>query len=193
MVRDDPVVVALVERARRGDKAAWDEIVTRFAPLVWSVCRRYRLSPADAEDVGGGVWLRLVEHLDAIREPAALPGWLARTAERECLQVLRTGSRERPIDDERPPPDPAPAMDESLLLAERNDALRAALAELPDRCRDLLTLLFADPPVPYAEIETRLGMKHGAIGPSRARCLDRLRRSRPLARLMAPATSGPGR
>ncbi|HVQ93158.1 MAG TPA: sigma-70 family RNA polymerase sigma factor [Mycobacteriales bacterium] len=194
-MRDDPVVVELVLRARGGDKAAWDEIVERFAPLVWSICRRYRLGRADAEDVGGGVWLRLVEHLDAIREPAALAGWLARTTERECLAVLRTSSREQPIDEDRPPrdPAPAPALDEALLLAERNDALRAALTELPARCRQLLTMLFADPPAPYADIETKLSMKHGAIGPSRARCLARLRRSRQLARLIDTETNRPER
>ena len=73
-VRDDPVVIDLVTRARRGDKRAWDVLIMRYAPLVWSICRRHRLGDADAEDVGQSVWLRLVDQLGQIRDPAALPG-----------------------------------------------------------------------------------------------------------------------
>ena len=78
-MRDDPTVVDLVTRARDGEKSAWDELVERYAPLVFSVCRRYRLAPPDIDDVGQSVWLRLVEHLPGLREPAALPGWIATT------------------------------------------------------------------------------------------------------------------
>ena len=80
----------LVTRAGNGDKRAWDALVERYAPLIWSICRRYRLGGADANDVGQSVWLRLVDHLDKIRGPAALPGWLATTTRRECNRVLRT-------------------------------------------------------------------------------------------------------
>ena len=97
-MRDDPTVVDLVTRARDGDKDAWDELVERYAPLLWSVCRRYRLSPADAEDVGQSVWLRLVEHLPGLRESAALPGWIATTTQRECYRLLRASSRVEPVD-----------------------------------------------------------------------------------------------
>ena len=86
-MRDDPTVVALVTRARDGDKDAWDELVERYAPLVFSVCRRYRLAPPDIDDVGQSVWLRLVEHLPGLREPAALPGWIATTTQRECFRL----------------------------------------------------------------------------------------------------------
>jgi DNA-directed RNA polymerase specialized sigma24 family protein len=82
-------VTALVTSARNGDKHAWDELFERYAPLIWSICRRYRLSQMDADDVGQNVWLQLVGHLAAIREPAALPGWLATTTRRECCRVLR--------------------------------------------------------------------------------------------------------
>ena len=88
--RDDPVVTDLVARARNDDKQAWDALVERYAPLIWSICRRHRLSGADAEDVGQSVWLQLVGHLDKVRDPAALPGWLAATAQRECVRVLRS-------------------------------------------------------------------------------------------------------
>ena len=92
-MRDDPTVIALVARATEGEQTAWDEIVERFAPLVWSICRRFRLSEADTYDVGQNVWLRLVEYLPSLREPAALPGWLATTTRRECLRVQRSGWR----------------------------------------------------------------------------------------------------
>src|SRR5260370_29812272 len=89
-MRDDSPVAALVDRARDGDKGAWDAIVDRYAPLIWSICRRYRLDRPDADDVGQSVWLRLVDQLASIRDPAALPGWLAPTTRRECGRVLRT-------------------------------------------------------------------------------------------------------
>jgi DNA-directed RNA polymerase specialized sigma24 family protein len=94
VMRDDSSSVAtLVARAASGDQAAWNEIVERYAPLVWSICTRYRLSSHDIEDVGQSVWLLLVEQLGNLREPAALPGWLATTTQRECLRVLRAARR----------------------------------------------------------------------------------------------------
>jgi RNA polymerase sigma factor (sigma-70 family) len=180
LVRDDPSVVDLVVQARGGNKAAWDQIVTRYASLVWSVCHRHGLSGADAEDVGGGVWLRLVEHLDTIREPAALPGWIATTTQRECLQLLRNRKRQIPVDDPQVPDDTSPASDHWLLIEEREDALRRAFAGLQPRCQQLLSMLFADPSTPYLVISTTLEMPIGAIGPNRKRCLDRLRQDRAL-------------
>jgi RNA polymerase sigma factor (sigma-70 family) len=185
-VRDDPTVIALVARANAGDSTAWDELVDRYAPLVWAICRRYRLDRADADDVGQGVWLRLVEQLPSLREPAALPGWLATTTARECLRVRRSDQRrqvhERPLD-EIVPSGQSPVLEQELLAAERDAVLRTAFAALPEQCRRLLSLLIADPPVPYADISASLGMAVGSIGPSRARCLDALRRSPALAAL----------
>jgi RNA polymerase sigma factor (sigma-70 family) len=187
-LRDDPMVVGLVLRARDGDTQAWDEIVDRFAPLVWSICRRLGLTRLDADDVGQSVWLRLVEHLPAIREPAALPGWLVTTTRRECLRVLRTTREHQPLDDSAEPAagaaEPWGMVEHHLLAAEREAALRAAFAHLDRRCQQLLALLVADPPVPYAEIGAKLGMPIGSIGPNRARCLDKLRRSPPVAALI---------
>src|SRR6516164_6092718 len=87
--RDDSVVIDLVTCARDGDVRAWDALVERYAPLIWSICRKYRLDRADADDVGQSVWLHLVDQLGKIREPAALAGWLATTTRRECGRLVR--------------------------------------------------------------------------------------------------------
>ena len=95
-VRDDLVVIDMVTRAGNGDEQAWDALVERYSPLIWSICRRHRLGGADAEDVGQIVWLQLVDPLARIRDPAALPGWLATTTRRECLRILRMAPAVRP-------------------------------------------------------------------------------------------------
>jgi RNA polymerase sigma factor (sigma-70 family) len=182
-VRDDPYVVALVARAAGGDQGAWDEIVERYAPLVWSICARFRLSEHDSEDVGQNVWLLLVEQIGKLREPAALPGWLATTTRRECLRAAARKSEHLAATvDEGQFVDGA-VIDEEILMAERNACLRAAFAELPPRCQQLLGMLISDPPHSYAEISVLLNMPPGSIGPQRARCLDRLRRSASLIAL----------
>ncbi len=181
-MRDDPEVVALVKRARDGDQRAWDALVERYAPLVWSVCRRHRLSRADAEEAGANVWLRLVEGLGNLRDPAALPGWLATVAGRECLRVLRGHGAQILVGaDDRFPDEGSPEADAELLRQERNIALRQAFAGLPERCRRLLALLFRDPPSSYTEVSQRLDIRIGGIGPTRKRCLDTLRHSAPMA------------
>jgi RNA polymerase sigma factor (sigma-70 family) len=196
-MRDDPAVVALVVRATAGDQGAWDEIVERYAPLVWTITRRYRLSRHDTEDVGQTVWLLLVEQLGRLREPAALPGWLSTTTSRECLRVVtaaRKSERLRSgLDDPEQFVDDV-VIDEELLLAERNAGLRAAFAELPPRCQRLLSMLMSDPPCSYAEIHDALGIPVGSIGPQRARCLERMRRSSALIALGADElqVDGPG-
>jgi RNA polymerase sigma factor (sigma-70 family) len=184
-MRDDPTIIGLVTRARDGDKVAWDELVERFAPLVWSICRRYRLSDADSSDVGQTVWLYLIEQLPTLREPAALPGWLATTTRRECLRVAKStrGREQREVsaDPDLTVDTGAHAVDEWLLEDERNAALRAAFAELPVRCQRLLSMVLQDPPARYADISTALGVPVGGIGPTRSRCLEKLRRSPALA------------
>ena len=185
-MRDDPHVVALVTRASGGDQDAWFEIVDRYAPLVYTICTRYRLSNHDIEDVAQNVWLLLVEQLGKLRVPAALPGWLATTTARECLRVVTaTHKAERlgtGLDDSALFVADA-AIDEEILMAEQHAALRAAFAELPSRCQQLLSMLISDPPRSYAEIHAELGIPVGSIGPQRARCLERLRRSSAFAAL----------
>ncbi len=189
-MRDDPSVIALVTRAASSDQDAWNEIIKRYAPLVWSICARYRLRNEDIEDVGQTVWLLLVEQLGKLREPAALPGWLATTTQRECLRALtaaRKAGETGTLDDVLPVVDAA-AIEEEILAAERNAALRTALGELPLRCQQLLLMLISDPPHSYADISATLRVPIGSIGPHRSRCLERLRRSSALARLGADQT-----
>ena len=185
-MRDDPSVTDLVTRARKGDKQAWDGLVERYAPLIWSICRQYRLADADAEDIVQAVWLYLVEQLDHLREPEALPGWLATTTRRECWRIRRATCT-LPADGqvlEDMPDEQAETAEHALLMTERNAALREAFAHLPLRCQRLLALLIVDPPVPYAEISARLGIPVGSIGPNRHRYLDRLRRDPAIVRLI---------
>jgi len=186
-MRDDSAVTALVTRARNGDTQAWHALVERYAPLIWSICRRYRLGQADAEDVGQDIWLHLVRHLDTVRDPAALPGWLATTTRRECGRILRAARRPhdagRAPDAETIPDEQTVTAEQELLAAERHAALREALAQLPPCCQQLITLLLEDPPMSYAEISARLGVPVGSIGPNRGRCLDKLRRHPAIAAL----------
>src|SRR5882757_3399375 len=197
-MRDDPIVIALVVRATEGEQTAWDEIVERFSPLVWSICRRFRLSDADAHDVGQNVWLRLVEYLPSLREPAALPGWLATTTRRECIRVQRVSwQNDKQLTEpefDLPGDEETTQVDRWIIAQERDSALRTAFAELGQRCQDLLALLMRDPPLSYASISADLTIPVGSIGPSRARCLAQLRGSPAVAQLVdGPAiTSGRG-
>jgi len=183
-----PVVADLVTRARHGDEQAWDALVERYAPLIWSICRRHRLGHADASDVGQSVWLQMVDRLDAIRDPAALAGWLVTTTRRECSRVLRTarGRHEAEyLPDAHTISDPQAAPPElELLAAESHAAMREALTDLSPCCQQLIALLIEDPPVPYAQISAKLGIPVGSIGPNRGRCLAKLRRHPAIAALV---------
>ena len=185
-MHDDSSTADLVTRAKNGDTQAWDALVERFAPLIWSICRKYRLGRADAEDVGQSVWLHLVNHLGTIRDPAVLGSWLATTTRRECGKVVHAACK-LPVGG--PPVEDMPAeqtvtAEDELLRAEREAVLREAVARLPLPCQRLLALLTADPPLPYTEISARLGIPVGSIGPSRRRCLDKLRRDPAIAHLI---------
>lgn len=171
-------VASLVLASAAGDEAAWNELVRRFAPMVAAITRQFRLPDGDRQDVCQTVWLRLVEHLCGLREPAALAGWIASTTRHECIRCLRQAGRTVPVDPlngwqlER---SDGSTTDARLLAAERYDVLRRALAELPPHQRELLLMLAADPPFSYAEVSRILDIPIGSIGPTRGRVLARLR------------------
>lgn len=166
----------LVQAALDGDQSSWEEIVDRFSGLVWSTARSHRLSNADAADVVQLTWLRLVEHLDRINDPDRLGAWLATTARRESLRVLRLAGRQTltgEIDQfEQPAPD---EVDVRMLTSERDSALWRAFSTLSERCQALLRMLVAATEPSYEEVSAALGMPIGAIGPTRMRCLSSLR------------------
>jgi RNA polymerase sigma factor (sigma-70 family) len=147
--------------------------------MVWGIARSYRLSAHDVEDVSQTTWLLLATHLRSLEDPAAVGGWLATTARRESLRVVRRQGREVLVDppvEIQPTGSLAETGEEVVLRTERRTQVQSAFARLPDHCRQLLVLLMRDPPAPYEEISARLGVPRGSIGPTRARCLDRLRK-----------------
>lgn len=174
----------LVVAAAQGDERAWNALVAQYAGLVWSVARGFRLGDADASDVSQTTWLRLVEHLDRLRDPDRVGAWLATTARNESLRILRRSGRQIPASDSTDlevEDDRTPAPGDRLLDAERDAVLWRAFDELPDRCRTLLRVLMADPPPSYDEVSDALEMPIGSIGPTRGRCLERLRKNAELA------------
>ncbi len=173
---DEPSTEALLHAAAQGDQRAWDSLVDRYARLVWSVVRSFRLDDAAAHDVFQTTWLRLVEHLHRIREPDRLAAWLAQTTRNEALRTLRLQRRQQPTDvlgvlPDRTVPEPA----EVVVDAETRAAVAAALGQLGEGCQQLLRLLCAQPPLDYATIAELLGRPIGSLGPTRQRCLDKLR------------------
>ena len=173
-------LATLLRVASEGDQEAWNAITDRFTSLLWSVARSYRLGSDDAEDVVQNTWLRLLENLTKIDNPEALPGWLATTARREALGILRRRGRTVLTRDEDlgvDLADPASTdLDSALLEDERDVELWASFAKLPERCQQLLRVLMAcDRPV-YAEVSAAFDMPIGSIGPTRMRCLERLRK-----------------
>jgi RNA polymerase sigma factor (sigma-70 family) len=169
-------VERIVRAAAGGDDAAWEELVARFGGLVWAVARGHRLSSADAADVVQCTWLKLVQHLGDLRNPAAVGGWLATTARRECVRVLNASKLQIPVGDDLPERSAdEPALDADLLRRERDAELWEAVNGLRPEDQALVRMLAADPPASYSEISAALGMPTGSIGPTRARCLQRLR------------------
>ena len=186
---DDFSISALVTAAAQGDQEAWNNIIDRFSPLLVGVLRQCGLTAADTEDVAQTVWLRLVENLDKLREARALPMWIMTTGRREAWRQAANRRRIQVRDPEtgewaRQPAD-VDAPEDVLLRAERQQALLAGLAELGTQHRELLLLFLEDPPPSYAEISRRTGIPIGGIGPTRARAIDKLRRTPAIAAIAA--------
>ena len=171
-----PSNAQLLAGAAAGDQAAWNALVERYGRLVWAVARGFELSPADTADLSQTAWLRLVENLGSIAEPDALGSWLATTTRREAIRLLRKRSREVLAEEQEERSDEGVGGPEEKLLAEDEyEQLRSAMAQLPERCRALLRVLAADNRATYAQLSEAVGLPVGSIGPTRARCLEKLR------------------
>ena len=170
-------MIGLVRAAREGSEDALGQIVTELSPLVWQVARAAGLGSSDAEDVLQTVWMRLVAHLNDIHDSSALTGWLVTTTRREAWRVRAAARRLLPADQESFAglPDEGPGAEEQVLLDDRQQALWAAIGRLPKRCQALLRIVAFAPRPDYAAVAAELGMPVGSIGPTRGRCLAKLR------------------
>ncbi len=178
-------VDSAVRAAAQGQSWGWDVLVDRFGGLVRGVARRHGLASHDIDDVAQVTWMRLIEHIGELRNPDAIPGWLATTARRESLVVLRRSDRECPVEDVAAAARVDPVDETRLVAAERQAAVRASVAQLTGRQRELITMMLCDPAPDYACITQKLRIPPGSIGPTRQRGLDRLRADRALVALCA--------
>jgi RNA polymerase sigma factor (sigma-70 family) len=180
--------VQLVARCRAGDASAWNALVARYQRLVYAIARRIGLDAHGAADVFQTVFARLIEHLPRIEDPSRLQAWIVTCAKREALRQRQLGLRAVSMshDDEggydvAPDwdlPDPSPLAEEALEHLQQVNGVRNGLERLDERCRQLLMLVFRDEDetLSYQEVATRLGVPVGSLGPTRARCLDKLRK-----------------
>jgi RNA polymerase sigma factor (sigma-70 family) len=169
---------SVVHRAADGDMQAWNWLVAQYGRLIWSIPVRFKFEESDAADVVQTTWMRLIEHIDRIEQPDRVGSWLAATARNECLRHVAARKRivlVREDEDFDGADHREPEVDEALLAAERAQVVRDAMAHLPVQWQQLMEMLMADPPVTYAEISDQLGLPVGSIGPTRGRCLAKLR------------------
>ncbi|MFZ5549260.1 MAG: RNA polymerase sigma factor [Pseudomonadota bacterium] len=182
---------ALVQRCQAGDATAWEALVGRYQRLVYAIVTRMGLDEHAAADVFQAVFEKLVQHLPRLREPDRLQAWIVTTAKREGLAARRRGQRQvsmtRPDDEDSAGPgewdiaDDSPGAEQQLDDLQQLHRLRLGLERLDERCRELLLLVFRDEDerLGYDEIGRRLGLPVGSIGPTRSRCLGKLRKLLP--------------
>jgi RNA polymerase sigma factor (sigma-70 family) len=172
-------IVSLVSAARDGDDDALGQIVTELSPLLWQVARAAGLDSGDTEDVLQTVWMRLIAHLDGIRTSAALTAWLVITTRRESWRVRAARRKQLPADQEwlAALPDAGPGSEEQAIADDQRRALWAAIAQLPQRCQELLRIVAFVPRPDYDVVAAELGIPRGSVGPTRGRCLAKLRAS----------------
>src|SRR2546423_8135976 len=167
-----PTDAELVSRCRRGDQAAWNELVERFSRYVYAIAvQGFRLSPSDAEDVFQEVCTRVYEHLDRLRSDDAIRPWIAQLTRRLCVDRLRAAKREGPAADEELE---AADLDESLAELDEAMAVRKCMEEVGEPCRDILDRFFCRDES-YRSIGTALGLPAGTIASRISRCLTKLR------------------
>jgi RNA polymerase sigma factor (sigma-70 family) len=173
----------LVRKCKAGDSASWGVLVDRFQALVWSSIYRVGLRNEDAEDTFQKVFLILYKNLDRIDSALALPKWLATTAARESIRLIRQNRDKSAIAldaidnlDEMIASEES-SVEEVMLAAAQSDAIRNVISLLPGKCPQLLTMLYSEEESSYEEVKDRLGIPSGSIGPTRARCIERLRKA----------------
>ena len=160
----------LVARCRAGDAAAWNDLVERFSRYVYAICTQgFRLSEHDAEDVFQDVFTRVYTHLDRLRDDDAFRPWLAQLTRRTCIDRLRSGARESPVEELEPP-----ELDETLATLDDAMTVHAAMAGLPENCQEILDRFFAQDES-YRTIGEALDLPAGTIASRISRCLDRLK------------------
>jgi RNA polymerase sigma factor (sigma-70 family) len=186
----DRPTAELIAAARAGDSLAYEEVIHRYEHFVWSIVRSFRLSNADAHDAVQATWLRLVENLGRLRDPEHLGSWLATTASRECLRIIRRGARETWDVEERlaqRADEVSPAPEESAVDGIMAEVLWEHVAVLPPRGQALLRAMTRSDAPAYAELSQTMNMPIGSIGPTRGRYLRRLRQHLESAGLGADA------
>jgi RNA polymerase sigma factor (sigma-70 family) len=171
----------LTREAAAGGEDAWRMLVALLDPMLHSIARGYRLCDADADDVVQITWGRALVHLERLDDPGAVAGWLAVTARREAMRTLQRGVRELPAAEPPEPRSSEPPPEQEAIERERRTELRAAIARLSGRQRELLTLLVDRPELSYDEVSQTIGMPVGSIGPTRERAFERLRSDTTLA------------
>lgn len=172
----------LVEACRRGDESAWEIIITKYQNMLFSIPRRAGLSMDLASDVLQDVFITLYEKLDTLEQPQFLRAWLTTTTRHKTIHLIQRESRGKPrsIDEIQEEtffefPDKAPLQDEVLINLEKELQIETAMALMDERCRRLISMLYLETEqIPYAEISAILEIPLGSIGPTRARCLQKL-------------------
>ena len=182
----------LVRAAAGDDPRAWDRLVGEYTPAIRGVARGHKLGAFDQDDVVQRTWIALIGSIGRLRDPSSLPCWLTTTARREAVRIRKSTAREFPNQDLVESHAPAVLDEDRVLATERRDVARQALAVLAPQHRELLTALAAEPKLSYKQVSERVGIPVGSIGPTRQRCLERMRRDPRVGRLL-DEYAAPGR
>jgi RNA polymerase sigma factor (sigma-70 family) len=170
-------IADLLDAAKGGSEDALGQITAELSPMLWQVARAAGLSGSDSEDVVQTVWESLLTHLDTIHTPVALTGWLVTTARRESWRVRKADRRQSPADPETliSIPEHGGGSEDHVIMADELRQLRTAFLTLDPRCQELLRIVASVHRPDYSQVAGRMGMARGSVGPTRSRCLDKLR------------------
>lgn len=173
---------ALIEASRKGDSRAWQTLVERYQRLIYTIPRRAGLDENRASEIFQRVFAKLVANIHRIEQPERIQAWLVTTAKRETYRMVdkekRFASAGGDISEQESLPDHAALPDEMVMQLEEQNSVRLAVETVGDKCRRLLTLLFYQKePLPYSDVARELGIAEGSIGPTRARCLQKVQKA----------------